>query len=46
VLGSRRRVLGADGLIYQTVEDLIGVGRELNPDIQEFDDSPFTGAPS
>ena len=36
-------VLGADGLIYQTVEDLVGVGRALNPAIQRFDDSCFTG---
>jgi amidophosphoribosyltransferase len=35
--------LGADGLVYQTVEDLIGVGKELNPTIQNFDDSCFTG---
>ncbi|GAB4817999.1 hypothetical protein N2152v2_005045 [Parachlorella kessleri] len=37
------KVLGADGLLYQTVDDLIGVGKELNPDIAEYDDSPFTG---
>ncbi|KAL6745595.1 phosphoribosyltransferase-like protein [Haematococcus lacustris] len=36
-------VLGADGLIYQRVEDLIEVGSEMNPDIHEFDDSCFTG---
>jgi amidophosphoribosyltransferase len=35
--------LGADGLVYQSVEDLIGVGKELNPTIQNFDDSCFTG---
>jgi amidophosphoribosyltransferase len=35
--------LGADGLIYQSVEDLISVGKELNPTIQNFDDSCFTG---
>lgn len=35
--------LGADGLIYQSVEDLVGVGHELNPSIQRFDDSCFTG---
>ncbi|KAL4528592.1 hypothetical protein Ndes2437A_g03152 [Nannochloris sp. 'desiccata'] len=33
--------LGADGLVYQSVEDLIGVGKELNPTIQNFDDSCF-----
>lgn len=37
------KVLGADGLIYQSVEDLVGCGRELNPALQEFDDSCFTG---
>ncbi|KAL6773676.1 hypothetical protein ACKKBG_A22070 [Auxenochlorella protothecoides x Auxenochlorella symbiontica] len=36
-------VLAADGLVYQSVEDLVGVGRELNPAIQAFDDSCFTG---
>ena len=35
--------LGADGLVYQSVEDLLAVGRELNPSIQTFDDSCFTG---
>eukprot|EP00873_Tetraselmis_striata_P016958 jgi/Tetstr1/437222/TSEL_025952.t1 len=35
--------LGADGLIYQTVEDLVKVGRAMNPDIVEFDTSCFTG---
>jgi len=35
--------LGADGLIYQTVEDLVAVGRGMNPDIAEFDTSCFTG---
>ena len=28
-------VLGADGLVYQDVADLIAVGRELNPSIEE-----------
>ncbi|PSC75748.1 Amidophosphoribosyltransferase [Micractinium conductrix] len=37
------KVLGADGLIYQAVEDLVECGRDLNPAIQEFDDSCFTG---
>lgn len=36
-------VLGANGLIYQSVEDLVGVGKELNPSIHNFDDSCFTG---
>eukprot|EP01024_Parvocaulis_polyphysoides_P002217 TRINITY_DN10710_c0_g1_i1.p1 TRINITY_DN10710_c0_g1~~TRINITY_DN10710_c0_g1_i1.p1 ORF type:complete len:221 (-),score=41.43 TRINITY_DN10710_c0_g1_i1:333-995(-) len=34
--------LGADGLIYQTVEDLLAVGKYLNPTIKEFDASCFT----
>lgn len=37
------RTLGADGLIYQSVEDLVAVGQELNPLIRQFDDSCFTG---
>lgn len=37
------QVLGADGLIYQEVEDLVACGRDLNPDIHDFDDSCFTG---
>lgn len=36
-------MLGADGLVYQSIEDLVSVGRELNPAIHDFDDSPFTG---
>ncbi len=35
--------LGADGLLYQSVEDLISVAKELNPSIKEFDTSCFTG---
>jgi amidophosphoribosyltransferase len=35
-------VLGADGLIYQTIEDLQAAGRELNPNIDTFEDSCFT----
>ena len=38
------RVLGADGLLYQSLEDLLGVGRELNPSIRQFEDSCFSGA--
>eukprot|EP00884_Botryococcus_braunii_P014172 jgi/Botrbrau1/22756/Bobra.0132s0088.1 len=38
-----REVLGADGLLYQSVEDLISVGRSLNPDIRHFEASCFTG---
>ena len=37
------QVLGADGLLYQSVPDLMAVGREQNPDIQEFEASCFTG---
>ena len=37
--------LGADGLLYQSIEDLIAVGADLNPSIREFDTSCFTGAP-
>lgn len=37
-------VLGADGLVYQSQQDLLDVGRELNPDIVEFEASCFTGA--
>jgi amidophosphoribosyltransferase len=36
-------LLRADGLLYQTVDDLVAVGRELNPSIVEFDASCFTG---
>ena len=35
--------LGADALLYQTVDDLINTGKALNPDIEEFDTSCFTG---
>ena len=37
------KVLGADGLLYQSLEDLLGVGRELNPSIRQFEDSCFSG---
>ena len=36
--------LGADALIYQSLDDLVAVGHELNPTITEFDTSCFTGA--
>ena len=36
-------VLGADGLIYQTVDDLVGVGKELNSSMQQFEASCFDG---
>lgn len=38
-----RQVLGADGLLYQTVEDLLEVGKEMNPNIKQFDASVFDG---
>ena len=39
------QVLGADGLLYQSIDDLVDVGRELNPAIHSFDTSCFTGIP-
>ena len=36
-------VLGADGIIYQTVEDLLQIGRDFNPNIARFDASCFDG---
>ena len=35
--------IGADELIYQTLEDLISSVQEGNPDIKEFETSIFTG---
>jgi hypothetical protein len=43
--GTRPQVLGADGMLYQTTEDLLSVGHELNPAIQQFEASCFNGAP-
>jgi len=37
------KVLGADSLIYQSVEDLIAVGKMHNPNIDTFDASCFDG---
>lgn len=37
------KVLNADGLLYQTIEDLIQAGQDLNPEIVDFDASCFTG---
>eukprot|EP00227_Mantoniella_beaufortii_P015718 CAMPEP_0197584074 /NCGR_PEP_ID=MMETSP1326-20131121/6790_1 /TAXON_ID=1155430 /ORGANISM="Genus nov. species nov., Strain RCC2288" /LENGTH=590 /DNA_ID=CAMNT_0043148383 /DNA_START=207 /DNA_END=1979 /DNA_ORIENTATION=+ len=34
-------LLGADGLIYQTVEDMLQAGRGMNPQIERFDASCF-----
>jgi len=36
-------VLGADGLVYQEVEDLLNVGYSLNPGIKRFDAACFDG---
>lgn len=38
-------MLGADGLLYQSIEDLVHVGQEMNPSIKSFDTSCFTGVP-
>ena len=35
--------INADWLIYQTLEDLIEAVREGNPEIDEFENSIFTG---
>ncbi len=37
------RLLGADGLIYQTLEDLVEACRERTQKVQEFDTSCFSG---
>jgi len=37
------KAIGADQLIYQSLEDLLGAVRKGNPNIQQFDDSCFTG---
>ena len=36
-------VLGADGVLYQTVEDMVAIGKKLNPRIIEFETSCFDG---
>lgn len=36
-------VLSTDGLIYQTIEDLLDVAFDLNPEITSFEASIFTG---
>lgn len=38
-----RKSLGADGLIYQTVDNLYGAGHSLNPEIARFDGACFDG---
>ncbi len=35
--------IGADGMIYQTLEDLVAAVRECNPEINRFDTSVFDG---
>ena len=35
--------LGADRVVYQTLEDVRGAVRELNPSLTEFEDSCFSG---
>src|SRR5690606_15085827 len=37
------RLIGADGLIYQDLEDLVETAREGNPDVETFDCSVFDG---
>ncbi|MFM2478747.1 amidophosphoribosyltransferase [Celerinatantimonas sp. MCCC 1A17872] len=37
------QLIGADGLIYQSIEDLIAACQEANPEIREFETSVFTG---
>ena len=37
------QLIGADGLIYQDLSDLIASAREGNPDIEQFDCSVFDG---
>lgn len=36
-------LIKADGLIYQSIEDLVEACRESNPEIREFETSVFTG---
>jgi len=37
------QTIGADGLIYQDLQDLIDSVRELNPDLKQFETSCFDG---
>lgn len=37
------QLIGADGLIYQSIEDLVAACQESNPEIREFETSVFTG---
>jgi len=36
------QLIGADGLIYQDLHDLVDAVRELNPDLKSFEDSVFS----
>jgi amidophosphoribosyltransferase len=36
-------MIGADGLVYQRLEDLIAAAREGNPHIEQFECSVFDG---
>ena len=36
-------IIGADGLIFQNLDDLIEAVREENPDISQFECSVFNG---
>jgi len=38
-----QKILGADALFYQKLEDLIWAAREGNPEIETFEDSCFSG---
>ncbi len=38
-----RQLIGADGLIYQELSDLVAAAREGNPEIEHFDCSVFDG---
>ena len=38
-----QRLIGADWLVYQDLEDLIAASREGNPEIDQFDCSVFNG---
>lgn len=38
-----RQIIGADGLIFQDLNDLIEAVRVENPDIQQFECSVFNG---
>ncbi len=36
------QLIGADGLIYQELDDLVAAVRELNPNLKTFEDSVFS----